>query len=52
MGANVRQSPVLSWIFQMSGILPMNKRSICFGVVFPNVHTCPLVSSRERSDGW
>ncbi len=42
----------ISFAEGMSGILPMNKRSICFGVVFPNVHTCPLVSSRERSDGW
>ena len=42
----------ISFAEGMSGILLMNKRSICFGVVFPNVHTCPLVSSRERSDGW
>ena len=52
MGANVRQGPVLSRIFQMSGKLSHKKRSISFVVVFPNVHTCPLVSSRERPDGW
>src|SRR5262245_8257331 len=48
MSAPVRQMHDMSTLSDLSGILPSNRRSICYVVVYPDVRPRRPLSSRDR----